>query len=156
MPWRTYAISPSLESARFLEPILVGKRPNPIILCFSGQGPQHWQQGRVLMATYPVFRETIYACDKVYKEYVGTSFLCDTGLFVHPAPKDKALETTLDWPASVISVSIAFFQIALFDLLTSLGVRADAVVGHSIGETAVLYASGALPRSVSVVRIQPH
>ena len=153
MPWRAYAISPSLKDAQFPEPILVGKRPNPVIFCFSGQGPQHWQQGRVLMATYTVFRESIYACDEVHKEYTGTSFLQETGLFVNPAPKGKTLETTLDWPAPIISVSIAFFQIALFDLLTSLHVRPDAIVGHSIGETAVLYASGAAPRDVSVLSI---
>ncbi|EEB99772.1 hypothetical protein MPER_00465, partial [Moniliophthora perniciosa FA553] len=49
-----------------------------------------------------------------------------------------------------ISVSITFFQIALFDLLVYLGLKPDAIVGHSIGETAVLYASGAMPREMVV------
>ncbi|KAH9940662.1 polyketide synthase [Amylocystis lapponica] len=150
LPWRTYAVADSLESATFPDPVLVGKRPNPLIFCFSGQGPQHWLQGRVLMATYSVFRDSIYACDKVHEDYTGTSFLRETGLFVDDPPQDAWLGKTLIWPANIISVAITFFQIALFDLLISLGLKPDAVIGHSIGETAVLYASGAMPRDLTV------
>lgn len=150
MPWRTYAVSDSFATATFPDPSMVGKRSNPLIYCFSGQGPQHWQQGRDLMNTFSAFRESIYACDKVHQEYTGKSFLEETGLFVKDAPKESPLKNLkLTWPADIISVAITFFQVALFDLLTSLGLRPDAVVGHSIGETAVLYASGAMPRAVS-------
>lgn len=100
------------------------------------------------MAAYPVFRESVLACDEVYKAYVGESFLDRTGLFVQDSVKPSPLETSLIWPAEVISVSIAFFQIAMFDLLTALGMRPTALVGHSLGETAVLYASGAASREV--------
>jgi fatty acid synthase, animal type len=149
MSWRTYAVADSLEAATFHDPVMVDKRPNPLVFCFSGQGPQHWQQGRDLMAAYSAFRESVYACDKVHQEYTGKSFLQETGLFVADAPKSSILSTNVLWPASVISVAITFFQIALFDLITSLGIKPDAIVGHSIGETAVLYASGAMPRDVS-------
>ena len=149
MPWRAYAVADSLEAATFHDPVMVEKRPNPLVYCFSGQGPQHWQQGRGLMAVYSVFRESIYACDRVHKEYTGRSFLEDTGLFVADAPKSFLLEEKINWSAYTISVAIAFFQIALFDLISSLGVKPDAIIGHSIGETAVLYASGAMPRDVS-------
>nr|ART89046.1 polyene polyketide synthase 1 [Agaricomycetes sp.] len=151
MPWRTYAVADSFATATFPDPTMVGKRSNPLIFCFSGQGPQHWQQGRDLMVAFSVFRETIYACDKVHHEYTGRSFLEKTGLFVKDAPKTSPLkDLKLTWPADVISVAITFFQVALFDLLISLGIRPDAVVGHSIGETAVLYASGAMPRDMVV------
>jgi acyl transferase domain-containing protein len=149
MPWRAYAIADSLEAAAFHEPVMVGKRPNPLVYCFSGQGPQHWQQGRDLMTVYSAFRESIYDCDKVHKEYTGRSFLEETGLFVTDAPKSSLLAKNINWPANIISVAITFFQIALFDLFVSLGVKPDAIIGHSIGETAVLYTSGAMPRDVS-------
>ncbi|KAF8157648.1 hypothetical protein K438DRAFT_1777141 [Mycena galopus ATCC 62051] len=74
----------------------------------------------------------------------------DTGLFVSEPPKDAPLSQTLVWPANIISVAITFHQIALFDLFTALGVKADVIVGHSIGETAVLYASGAMSRDMTV------
>ncbi|KAF9231065.1 hypothetical protein BU15DRAFT_56607 [Melanogaster broomeanus] len=48
------------------------------------------------------------------------------------------------WPSNITSIALTSFQIALFDLLMSLGLKPDAVVGHSVGETAVLYASGAM------------
>lgn len=65
------------------------------------------------------------------------------------APKDSPLKNLkLTWPTDVIPLAITFFQVTLFDLLTSPGLRPDAVVRHSIGETAILYDSG---RDVSLV-----
>ena len=150
MPWRTFAVGHSLQNASFPDPVMVGKRPYPVILCFSGQGPQHWDQGRNLMRTYSVFRESIEACDAIHEEYTGRSCLKETGLFVADASKESSLKSSMSWPADIISIAITFFQIAMFDLLISLGLKPDAVVGHSIGETAVLYASGAMPRDVSL------
>ncbi|GJJ08178.1 Type I Iterative PKS [Clathrus columnatus] len=147
---RTYAVANSFQTATFPDPVSVGKRPNPLVFCFSGQGPQHWNQGRDLMAAYPAFRDSIIACDQVYKAYVGESFLDKTGLFSHNTSKLSQLEKSLIWPAGIISVSIAFFQIAMFDLLVSLRIQPTAIVGHSIGETAVLYASGAASREMAV------
>ncbi|KAF9235322.1 hypothetical protein BU15DRAFT_64984 [Melanogaster broomeanus] len=51
------------SAATFPEPVLVPKRPSPLVLCFSGQGPQHWQQGRDLYYTFRVSRDTIDECD---------------------------------------------------------------------------------------------
>ncbi|CCM00451.1 uncharacterized protein FIBRA_02483 [Fibroporia radiculosa] len=150
MPYRTYAVAHSLETATFPEPAVVGKRANPLVYCFSGQGPQHWRQGRDLMAAYPAFRDSILACDKVYSAYVGESFISKTGLFMQDHTQKNPLEKSPIWPAEVISVSIAFFQIAMFDLLIALGIRPTALVGHSLGETAVLYASGAASREMTV------
>ena len=151
MPWRTYIVANSLAEASFPDPVLVEKRPNPLVFCFSGQGPQHWHQGRQLFSAYSVFRESIYACDRIHKEYTGHSFLVETGLFALDSSNTSPLARDVNWPAGVISVAITFFQIALFDLLTAISVKPDIIVGHSIGETAVLYASGALPRSVRIV-----
>ncbi|KAF9237268.1 hypothetical protein BU15DRAFT_48910, partial [Melanogaster broomeanus] len=36
------------------------------------------------------------------------------------------------------AIALGFFQIALFDLLAPLGLKPDAVVGQSVGETTVL------------------
>ncbi|EPQ50300.1 polyketide synthase [Gloeophyllum trabeum ATCC 11539] len=148
MPWRTFAVADSLAAASFPEAVMVDKLPSPVVFTFSGQGPQHWNQGRLLFQTYSVFRESILACDDVHQEYTGRSFLEDTGLFING--KSSELEKSLVWPALTISVAITFFQVAMTDLLTSLNILPKAVVGHSIGETAVLYASGAMPKSVVV------
>ncbi|ESK85112.1 polyketide synthase [Moniliophthora roreri MCA 2997] len=148
--WRSYAVGDSLSQVKFTEPVMVPKRAAPLIFCFSGQGPQHWQQGRDLFMKYSVFRESILASDKIHTEYAGKSFLANSGLFLPNPPPDSILAKSLSWPADMISISIAFFQIALFDLLIYLGLKPDAIVGHSIGETAVMYASGAMSREMIV------
>ncbi|CCM04590.1 uncharacterized protein FIBRA_06771 [Fibroporia radiculosa] len=150
LPWRSFAIAESIEAATFPEPVLVPKRPHPVVFCFSGQGPQHWKQGRELYSTFKVFRDSIDECDKVHAGYTGESFIETTGLFKTDAPKDSGLARSLIWPSDITSISLTFFQIALFDLLISLNLKPDVIVGHSVGETAVLYASGAVPRSMAV------
>ncbi|KAK1215285.1 hypothetical protein PQX77_022103 [Marasmius sp. AFHP31] len=148
--WRSFAVAETFGEAKFTDPVMVPKRAVPLIFCFSGQGPQHWQQGRDLFVKYAVFRDSILASDKIHTEYTGHSFLESTGLFLPGPPKESTLAKSLLWPADAISVGIAFFQIALFDLLLYLGLKPDAIVGHSIGETAVLYASGAMPREMVI------
>ncbi|KZT03148.1 FabD/lysophospholipase-like protein [Laetiporus sulphureus 93-53] len=150
MPWRTYTVADCLQSATFPDPVLAEKRSNPLVFCFSGQGPHHWLQGRDLMATFSVFRESIDACDRAYSAYTGKSFLEETGLFVADPPTFSPLAESSTWPAAVISVSMTFFQIAMLDLLISLGIKPDAVVGPSIGVTAAMYASNAMPREMAV------
>jgi fatty acid synthase len=143
MPWRTYSVVNSLAEASFPDPAYVEKRPNPLVFCFSALAPRR--------PVVSCFRENIYACDQIHKEYTGHSFLVETGLFVPDSSNTSPLARDANWPAGVISVAITFFQIALFDLLTAINVKPNVIVGHSIGETAVLYASGALPRSVCIV-----
>jgi acyl transferase domain-containing protein len=46
--------------------------------------------------------------------------------------------------------SIAVFQIALYELLSFLNIKPDIVMGHSAGETAVLYVSGAASKAMAV------
>lgn len=46
---------------------------------------------------------------------------------------------------------LAAIQISLVDLLKSWGVEADAVVGHSSGETAAAYASGAITAEEAII-----
>ncbi|KAJ8483173.1 hypothetical protein ONZ45_g14697 [Pleurotus djamor] len=149
MPWRTYAVADSLDSAAFPDPVLVPKRPNPLAFCFSGQGPQHWQQGRQLFATFKVFRDKILECDDVYTQYTGNSFLVETGLFVTDHHETHLASSTV-WKSSVTCISINFFQIALFDLLISIGIQPSAVIGHSVGEASVFYASGAMPLDMTI------
>lgn len=99
--------------------------------------------GRQLFEKFPIFRDSILEMDKTYEALTGSSMLRDYGLFDGSGSSGK-LENV--WPISLILPSIAMFQIALFDLLTSFGVKPDIVIGHSAGETAMLYASGAAPR----------
>lgn len=44
--FRTFVVADSIENAKFPDPVIVPKRPPPLLFCFSGQGPQHWAMGR--------------------------------------------------------------------------------------------------------------
>ncbi|KAJ3729806.1 hypothetical protein C8R42DRAFT_637954 [Lentinula raphanica] len=120
---------------------------SPLLLMAGGQGPQHKNMGKQLFQQWPVFQQSVLEMDALYKQITGKSLINDFGLF---GSQDAKLSLTQPWPIALILPSIAIFQIALFDLLISLGIVPDAIVGHSAGETAVFYASGAAPKAMAV------
>ncbi|KAJ8514907.1 hypothetical protein ONZ45_g7609 [Pleurotus djamor] len=141
MTWRSYAVVDlSAESeVRFPPPVLSPRVKPPLVFIFSGQGPQYPGMGIELFDAFPVFRESILASDRTHKSVTGRSLLDDYGLFSPSSP--CPLSGT--WPVEVTLPAIAAFQMAIFDLLLDIGIKPDVVMGHSAGETAVLYASGA-------------
>ncbi|KIK85335.1 hypothetical protein PAXRUDRAFT_831969 [Paxillus rubicundulus Ve08.2h10] len=150
-PVRCYAVAPFLSlDTKFSTPVLVNNAQNPkLCLVFSGQGPQHIFMGRQLAAAYPAFLNSIRESDRILvQRYCQESMVSRTGLFI------PGVHTTLAsngvWPVGEIVLSIVFFQIALVDLLQSLGVQYDFVVGHSLGEIAMGYASGHYSRETAV------
>jgi len=113
----------------------------PLVMVFSGQGPQNLAMGRVLFDKIPLFNETIRGLDALYKEDTGISLIDDIGLFGNKVGSDDSLNL----PHYTV-VSIAFLQLSLFELLRKqYEIIPDVVVGHSLGELAMLYASDQLP-----------
>lgn len=78
--------------------------------------------------------------DAIYKGVVGHSLVLHTGLFTDEAENSSLKSGT--WPISIIIPSLAILQMALVDLLRSVGIVPDAVFGHSAGETPMLYGAG--------------
>ena len=149
MTWRSFAVYSPGQAAKvkFSTPALVPRTKPPVVFVFAGQGPQHLDMGRELFQAYPVFRQSVLEMDAVYSRVTGTSLIASTGLF-HDSPATSPLGAA--WPIEVTLPAIAILQCALVDLLGSLGVNPDIVVGHSAGETAVVYASGAGSRAMVV------
>ncbi|KAF8209013.1 hypothetical protein K438DRAFT_1960740 [Mycena galopus ATCC 62051] len=153
LPWRTYFTMPLSPRTAIPSPVLVLNEPAPIAFVFSGQGPQNLEMGRQLFAEYPVFRNTILELDAVFRRVKGVSFIESTGLF--SAARDQPSSPTIPlcdfgWPVAITVSSIAMIQMALFDLLKSVGIIPDMLLGHSAGETAILYASGAGPKEMAM------
>ncbi|WP_218020120.1 type I polyketide synthase, partial [Nocardia anaemiae] len=103
-------------------------------LVFSGQGAQWAGMAAELRDAYPVFAE---AFDAIVAEL------------------DPLLEQTVSLSAALVSEDVIdrtvfaqaglfAFEVALFRLLESWGVRADVVAGHSIGEIAAAHVAGVL------------
>jgi hypothetical protein len=130
-PARSFAVGPSLSpDLNFSQPAIVNADANPnLCLVFSGQGPQHIAMGRELSAAFPVFLSAVKRCDEILVENYGkTSFLERTGLFV-PGEQPKLPENEI-WPIEEVVYSIVFMQLALVDLLKSLGIEYSYVIGH--------------------------
>src|ERR1700753_790558 len=52
--------------------------------------------------------------------------------------------------AKITLPAMTIVQIALYDLLLSVGVKPHALIGHSAGETALVYASGAGSKAMAL------
>ncbi|KAJ7505787.1 hypothetical protein B0H11DRAFT_1707695, partial [Mycena galericulata] len=143
VPWRTFFILSSSRKSLLPPPSLVPRQASPLVFVFSGQGPQHYAMGRQLFAESPVFRATILELDAVYRRVEGVSLVESTGLFDSSLHNPTVTLSEASWPVLITLSALAMIQIAMFDLLTSLGVIPDMMLGHSAGETIAMYASGA-------------
>ena len=147
-PWRTYFLfSPrSAQAPKVPAPVMVPSTPPPMVFVFAGQGPQHISMGKRLFHAYHTFKQTVLEMDAIYQSLVGVSLVESTGLF-HESGSKIAQDT---WSVEITLPAMTIVQIALYDLLISIGVKPHALIGHSAGETALIYASGAGSKAMAL------
>ncbi len=108
-----------------------------LLMVFAGQGTQWAGCGRDLYEAHPVFRRTVDAIGEYWRAYSQTSL------------REACFETS----QSVLNECgfaqpvIFTIQCALVELFKTWEVYPDVVLGHSSGEVAAAYASGALSLS---------
>ncbi|HLO02134.1 MAG TPA: type I polyketide synthase [Symbiobacteriaceae bacterium] len=101
----------------------------------SGQGPQWWGMARDLLDTEPVFRQTVETCDAQFQGIAGWSLMTEL----------RATESTSRLQETAYAQPALFaLQIGLAALWRSWGVEPSCIIGHSVGEVAAAYLSGAL------------
>ena len=108
---------------------------------FSGQGPQWFAMGRQLFNEEPLYRDIIEKIDKLMSKYVDWSLIEE---LLKDKDESRTGQTSFDQPA------IMALQIGLFELWKQNGITPQGIVGHSIGEVAAAYASGALTMEQAV------
>ena len=121
-----------VESPPKVAPVEDGEKR--VAMVFAGQGTQWAGCGRGLYDADPVFRRVIDAVEDHWREHSDIS-LRDA---CFNASQEELNEVRLAQPA------IFMIQCALFELFKTWGVHPECVVGHSSGEVAAAYASGAL------------
>ena len=120
------------------EPLFRSGRKSLAFL-FPGEGSQYPGMMADLCIHFPVVRRLFDTADRLARD-VGDRVPPSEHLFAHADERDEKLWS----PATAVNV-VLNAQWAMYQLLTRLGLRADAVVGHSSGELLALSAAGVFP-----------
>ncbi|MGV4989125.1 SDR family NAD(P)-dependent oxidoreductase, partial [Streptomyces sp. NRAIS3] len=109
--------------------------PGKVVWVFPGQGSQWVGMGRELLADSPVFAERIAECAAALEPWIDWSLV--------EVLRGEAEPELLERVDVVQPASFAV-MVGLAAVWASVGVRPDAVLGHSQGEIAAACVSGAL------------
>lgn len=114
-------------------------RPEPtdagIVFVFPGQGGQWHGMGRALLESEPAFDLAMSRCEQAFAPYVSWS-LREVLTQEDGAPLLDRID--------VVQPAIFAMQVGLASVYRSWGVKPAGVIGHSMGEAAAAYVSGAL------------
>jgi acyl transferase domain-containing protein/NADPH:quinone reductase-like Zn-dependent oxidoreductase/SAM-dependent methyltransferase/aryl carrier-like protein len=137
----------SFEAVDRLQEYLAGEVPRrsasgscasahqPVAFVYSGNGPQWWGMGRELMAASAEFRQEIVKVDAIFQPLAGWSLVAE---MARPESESRTALTEFAQPL------LFALQVALTAVLRSAGIHPAATMGHSVGEVAAAYVSGAL------------
>lgn len=111
--------------------------PTRVVFVCPGQGSQWVGMGRQLLGQEPVFRQALHECEQAMRPFVDWSL--HDQLLLEPHDPGYRLDQI-----DVIQPTLLSIEIALAALWRSWSIHPDAVVGHSMGEVAAAFISGAL------------
>ncbi|KAL6267253.1 hypothetical protein P5V15_000327 [Pogonomyrmex californicus] len=140
-PWRGYTILKlkTLQEKPVKEIQSYKNIKRPIWYIFSSLGSQWPEMGRNLLKFY-VFAKAIQTCDVILKPY-------DISITDILTKKNE----NICGNALYAFLGIVAVQIGLVDFLTSLGITADYIIGHSAGELGCAYADKCLTMEQTIL-----
>ncbi|CAI7605698.1 unnamed protein product [Penicillium manginii] len=109
-----------------------------IIYIFTGQGAQWPGMGKELFFMSDYFRERIRVLDETLRNVKDSPCWTIEGEMLKDAESSRIAEPEVAQPLCTA------VQIALVDMLRQYGIQPSSVIGHSSGEIAAAYASGAM------------
>ncbi|MGH8640704.1 MAG: type I polyketide synthase, partial [Burkholderiales bacterium] len=102
---------------------------------YSGNGSVWEGMGQRLMAEEPVFRDAVRAVDEIFRRHAGYS--------LHDELSGKNGSCRYEF-TEIAQPALFALQVGVTELLRRRGLMPAAVAGHSVGEIAAAWASGAL------------
>lgn len=127
-------LASSLEKAYFKAP----PKCSSIVFAFTGQGSLYSSLGKDLYELSSQFRGDLVRFDRISQAHGFPSFL---------SVIDGSADDIYALRPAQTQLGITATQMALFRLWASWGIHPDAVIGHSLGEYAALYAAEVLTAS---------
>lgn len=119
--------------------VITGQAPyagsDKIVFVFTGMGPQWWAMGQELYAQDSIYKNAVEEADAIFKSISGFSVLEE---MLKGEEESNISKTEFAQPANFL------IQIGIVAMLKARGVEPAACVGHSVGELASAYVSGAL------------
>lgn len=145
LQWKTFATASTvpellhaLEDEETQAPQYLSSRKPTLGFVFTGQGAQWPAMGLELM-NIPVFKESIIAADAYLRDELGCEWSAAAELAKGKSNSKVAVALYGQTLCTVL-------QVALVDLLRAWDIVPSSVVGHSSGEIAAAYCTGALSR----------
>ncbi|KAH3950534.1 hypothetical protein HBI56_154300 [Parastagonospora nodorum] len=121
-------------------------QPVSLVMVFTGQGAQWPRMGReLLLRDDLVFQKSIREMDK------HLAALSQPPQWTIEGELQKSAKTSRVQLAELSQPLCTAVQVAMVDLLASIGIEPAAVVGHSSGELAGAYAAGALTAKEAII-----
>ncbi len=118
-----------------IEPVEKTAKSVKLALVFSGNGSQWQGMGCELLASEPLFLETVEEINALLNQYDELSLIDE---FNADPDRSRLDETEVAQPL------LFALQVGIIRVLESQGLVADAVIGHSVGEVAAAWAAGIL------------
>ncbi|KAL4862617.1 hypothetical protein BDV12DRAFT_178594 [Aspergillus spectabilis] len=141
-PWKSVAVASNVEELKERLksnlPVVHAPKAPRVAFVFTGQGAQ-WAGMGIELCVYEVFGQSLEDADAYIRLELGSEWSVLAELKKHAAAS-RINTAELSQPLCTV------LQIALVDLLSSWSITPAAVVGHSSGEIAAAYCSGALSR----------
>ncbi|KAI1734172.1 acyl transferase domain-containing protein [Xylaria scruposa] len=137
--WRSFAVLSDPAGVAFAPPTNKPVKAPSVVMVFSGQGAQWPRMGHELITSLPGFKQDVLEIDEILQslgDYRPPWRAIDE--LSKPTGSSQLARAELAQPLSTV------VQIGLVNALKRLGVRLEAVVGHSSGEIAAAYAAEGL------------
>jgi phthiocerol/phenolphthiocerol synthesis type-I polyketide synthase E len=112
----------------------------PVVFLFSGQGAQYVGMGRELYEREPLFRDEVDRCCEILEPHLGF----DLRRVLYPVPGNEEEAERRIGRTAVTQPALFVVEYALARLWMELGVRPEAMIGHSVGEYVAACLAGVM------------